>query len=92
MQQQNLIIPVVGDFAGPKAIRAVGQYLKDRGAVVHAFYISNVEDYIRAWQQYEANIAALPLDSSSVFIRWSTAGITTLSAMTDFIRPRAFQR
>src|SRR6185369_10085223 len=28
MQQKNLIIPIVGDFAGPKAIKAVGNYLK----------------------------------------------------------------
>jgi hypothetical protein len=30
MEQQNLIVPLVGDFAGPKAIRAVAQYLKDQ--------------------------------------------------------------
>jgi hypothetical protein len=29
MELQNLIVPLVGDFAGPKAIRAVAQYLKD---------------------------------------------------------------
>jgi hypothetical protein len=46
MHQKNLIVPVVGGFAGPKALRAVGQYLKDRDAVVSVF-ISNVEDYIR---------------------------------------------
>lgn len=91
MQQENLIVPVVGDFAGPKAIRTVGQYLKDHGATVHAFYISNVEDYIRAWPQYQANVASLPLDSTSVFIRWSTAGITTLSSMNDFVRSRPFR-
>jgi hypothetical protein len=91
MQQQNLIVPIVGDFAGPKAIRAVGQYLKDHGAIVHAFYISNVEDYIRTWEQYTANVASLPLDSSSVFIRWSTAGITTLSPIADFVRQRSFR-
>ena len=86
MHQQNLIVPIVGDFAGPKAIRAVGQYLKDHGSTVHAFYISNVEDYIRAWQQYAGNIGALPVDTSSVFIVWSTAGMTTLSSMNGFAR------
>lgn len=60
MHQKNLIVPLVGDFAGPKAIRAAGQYLKDHGATVSAFYISNVEDYIRAWPQYTSNIASLP--------------------------------
>ena len=33
---KNLVVPLVGDFAGPKAIRSVGQYLKDKepGATV----------------------------------------------------------
>src|SRR6185436_1638339 len=33
-ESRNLLVPVVGDFAGPKAIRAVGEYLKDRKAIV----------------------------------------------------------
>jgi hypothetical protein len=86
MHQQNLIVPVVGDFAGPKAIRAVGKYLKDHGTTVHVFYISNVEDYIRSWPSYVGNVGALPIDSSSVLMRWSVGGSTSLASMTDFIR------
>jgi len=57
MQQKNLIVPLVGDFAGPKTIRSVAQYLKDHGATVGVFYISNVEDYIQsAWARYTGNI------------------------------------
>ena len=48
LQSRNLIVPVVGDFAGPKAIRAVGKYLRTRNAIVSAFYVSNVEQYLRA--------------------------------------------
>jgi len=89
LHQKNLIVPIVGDFAGPKALRAVGQYLKEHGAVVSVFYISNVEDYIGAvWKNYTANIASLPLDSSSTFIRWSPGSSTTLSSMTSFVRGR----
>jgi hypothetical protein len=44
-ETRNLLVPVVGDFGGTKAIRAVGKYLKERGAVVSAFYLSNVEQY-----------------------------------------------
>jgi hypothetical protein len=89
LHQKNLIVPVVGDFAGPKALRAVGQYLKDHGAVVSVFYISNVEDYIGAvWKNYTANIASLPLDSSSTFIRWSPASSTTLAPISNFARGR----
>ena len=43
---KNLLIPIVGNFAGPKAIRAVANYLKTRRATVSAFYVSNVEQYL----------------------------------------------
>lgn len=86
MQQQNLIVPLVGDFAGPKAIRAVGQYLKDHGATVHVFYISNVEDYIQARSRYVGNIASLPTDASSVLLRWYIGGHTEIDSITDFVR------
>jgi hypothetical protein len=46
MHLKNLIIPLVGDFAGPKAVRSAGQYVRDHGSLVNVFYISNVEDYI----------------------------------------------
>src|SRR3989442_1099645 len=46
MQRKNLIIPVVGDFAGKKALRAVGDYLRKNGLTVTAFYTSNVEQYL----------------------------------------------
>jgi hypothetical protein len=73
LETRNLIIPVVGDFAGPKAIRAVGQYLKDRGATVTTIYTSNVEQYlfqgVDNWRRYYESVATLPLDSTSTFIR-----------------------
>ena len=72
LQSKNLLIPVVGNFAGPRAIRAVGRYLKDRGATVSAFYVSNVEQYLGrdgTWPSFCANIATLPVDDSSTLIR-----------------------
>src|SRR5262249_33564657 len=72
LHKQNLIVPIVGDFAGPKALRAVGAFLSDRNAVVTAFYVSNVEDYLRrsgVWSNFCANAASLPLDRDSAFIR-----------------------
>jgi hypothetical protein len=74
LEQRNLVVPVVGDFAGPKAIRAVGQYLRQRGATVSAFYLSNVEQYLiqdGKWGLFCRNVAALPLDETSTFIRSS---------------------
>jgi hypothetical protein len=72
-ESKNLLVPVVGDFAGPKAIRAVGQYLKDHHAVASVFYTSNVEQYLFQqdddWGKYYRNVATLPLDSTSTFVR-----------------------
>jgi hypothetical protein len=72
LHAKNLLLPVVGNFAGPKALRAVGKYLKRHGATVSAYYLSNVEQYLRregTWQAFCENVAALPLDDSSTFIR-----------------------
>ena len=73
MERNNAIVPITGDFGGPKALRAVGKYLKSRGATVNAVYTSNVEQYLfqqdDAWRRYYANIATLPIDSRSLFIR-----------------------
>ena len=86
MQSRNVIVPIVGDFAGPKALHAIATYVKDHGAAVSVFYISNVEYYIEPeperWQSYRRNLAALPVDSNSIFIRWISRGsITTLEPM-----------
>jgi hypothetical protein len=77
MERKNLIVPVVGDFAGSKALRAIGAWLKARGATVSVFYVSNVEQYLQpkgAWPAFCANVARLPLDRSSVFIRPNRGG------------------
>ena len=69
----NAIVPLVGNFAGDKAIKAVAAYLKERHATVTAFYLSNVEQYL--WnggddgRKFFGNVATLPLDSTSTFIR-----------------------
>jgi len=82
MQQQNLIVPLVGDFGGTKALRAVAGYLKEHSAVVSAFYVSNVEMYLdrSAYSQFRSNVAALPLDDTSMFIQF-TPSRTTLVRM-----------
>src|SRR5215467_1492277 len=73
MHRKNLIVPVVGDFAGPKAIRAVAEYLQQRHATVTTFYLSNVEQYLfrsaGAVERFYENVQALPIDSTSTFIR-----------------------
>ena len=72
LHAKNLLVPVVGNFGGPKALRAVGQYVKERGGTVTAFYLSNVEQYLDQqglWPAFCSNVAALPLDDASAFIR-----------------------
>ncbi len=72
LESKNLLVPVVGNFAGVRAIREVGRYLKEHGATVSAFYLSNVEQYLNrdgVWRTFCANVAMLPLDESSTFIR-----------------------
>jgi hypothetical protein len=72
METNNLIVPIIGDFAGGKAIRAVGRYLRAYGAIVSVFYTSNVEFYLfenAGWKDFFTNVASLPIDGSSVFIR-----------------------
>ena len=72
LHDRNLIVPVSGDFGGPKALRAIGDFVRRRNAVVRAFYVSNVEQYLfgdGVDRAFYANVATLPLDSASVFIR-----------------------
>ena len=98
MEMKNLVVPVVGDFAGPKSIRAIGQYLKEHNATVTAFYLSNVEQYLYSdgkLSDFFNNVATLPMDSSSTFIRTfgpSGGGFgggrgfeSTLSSMMDLV-------
>ncbi len=57
--------------AARRPIRSVGAYLKSHGAVVSAFYLSNVEEYLNQDGKENAflcNVASLPLDDSSTFI------------------------
>jgi hypothetical protein len=77
LEKRNLVIPIVGNFAGPKAIRAVGQYLRSHDTLVAAFYVSNVEQYLEregGMEQFCASAATLPVDDSSTFIRSERGG------------------
>lgn len=76
LQAKNLVIPLVGDFAGSWALRGIGHWLRARAATVSAFYLSNVEDYLRragTWNTFCQNVVTLPADASSEFI-WSGSG------------------
>ena len=73
LQHRNLIVPLTGDFAGPRALRAVGDWLREHEATIDVFYVSNVEQYLfqqtDAWRQFYANVFTMPRDRDALFIR-----------------------
>lgn len=77
LESRNLLVPVVGNFAGPKALHDVGAYIAAHEGVVSAFYLSNVEQYLQMdgyWMDFCRNVRSLPLDGSSTFIRSVRSG------------------
>ncbi len=80
LHSRNLIVPVVGDFAGPSAIRRVGDYLRAHGARIQVFYGSNVGVYLTNQQTYAfcANLATLPATYRTWFI--DSEGMRMLAA------------
>jgi hypothetical protein len=80
LHRQNLIVPLVGDFAGDRAIISIGRYLKERDAIANVFYVSNVERYLfdqgEHGRQFYKNVATLPLDPAAIFIRSVTVDIS----------------
>lgn len=90
LQKKNLIVPVVGDFAGSKAIRSVATYLKEHDAFATAFYVSNVEQYLFQqdddWVKFYHNVKLLPIDSSGVFIRSVFNGVALNYQAGAFMR------
>jgi hypothetical protein len=79
LHRRNLIVPIVGDFAGDTALVRIGAYLREHDAAVRVFYVSNVERYLfergDRSRRFYANVAALPLEPSATFIRSVTRDI-----------------
>jgi hypothetical protein len=72
MQQQDLIIPVVGDLGGPSALASISKLMVERGEQLSVFYVSNVEFYLFADGKYPLfveNLAKIPRAPNSVVIR-----------------------
>jgi len=89
LQERNLIVPVVGDFAGPTALRAVGEWLRRQNASIDVFYVSNVEQYLfqqgDSWQQFYGNVSSMPRDRRGLFIR-SVSGRSGRSRQHPYAR------
>jgi hypothetical protein len=72
LSRAQRIVPVVGDFSGPHALRAIGGWVREHGLTVSAFYTSNVEFYLmrnHAFERFAANVRELPTRPESVLIR-----------------------
>jgi len=72
LQEQDMVVPVVGDLSGPQAMKAIGQYVAEIKERVSAFYVSNVEFYLQrqgTFDKFVENVRSLPIDGRSVIIR-----------------------
>jgi hypothetical protein len=70
LQSRNLIVPVIGDFGGPAALRRIGDDARSRGYRVSVFYGSNVGVYLTRNQTraFCTNLASLPAADNALFI------------------------
>ncbi len=72
LQRVGRIVPVVGDLAGPRAVRAIGEYLREQGQAVSLYYLSNVEFYLFRADTFGAfveNVRTLPARPNSMLVR-----------------------
>jgi hypothetical protein len=72
LSRHGRLLPVVGSFGGPQALRAIGRWMRARGLTVSAFYTSNVEFYLmrdEAFDRFVGNLRELPSGPDSLLIR-----------------------
>jgi hypothetical protein len=72
MERENRIVPVVGDFAGDKAILGIARFMTEHDIPLNTFYASNVEEYLingHKWTQWTRNTDAFPIHDQSLFLR-----------------------
>lgn len=72
MEEQDLIVPLVGDLSGPQAVKAIGKYVAEIKEKITAFYVSNVEFYLvrqGTYDKFIENLKSLPIDRNSLIIR-----------------------
>jgi len=70
LHARNLVIPVVGDFAGHKTLHGIAEYLRRHKDQLGVFYGSNVDTFLQSDQlrMFCANLADMPRTSRSVYI------------------------
>lgn len=87
LEDRDLIVPVVGNLAGPHALKEIGRVIAERGEHVSAFYTSNVEFYLMgdgSFDRFAENVTALPRDRKSVIIRSYFGGAAHPQAVSGY--------
>jgi hypothetical protein len=107
LESRDLVIPVVGNLAGPSAVAAIGRALAARQERVSAFYVSNVEFYLfgdGSFARFAANLGRLPHLPNGVLIRSifgrytvsparpGDASVSRLQAIDELLRDHAAGR
>src|SRR5262249_53767321 len=96
-QLGDRVIPLVGDFAGPRVLPALGEWLRRIGLSLTLLYISDVEFFlVRSGRiaAYVDNLARLPWSEDALLIRTSTREIdhperAAGDSSTTIVRPVA---
>jgi hypothetical protein len=90
LQEKNLVVPIVGDFAGTHALPGVADYIRAHKADLTVFYGSNVDDFLKPDQLavFCANLHLMPVNPQSIYIGGSSRGLGlggyhTYSAVLD---------
>jgi hypothetical protein len=71
-QSANRLIPIVGDFAGDRALGAAADYLREIDVPVSVVYTSNVEYYLFGspnWERWVSNVGAFTFREDAAFVR-----------------------
>ena len=95
LEARDLIIPVVGNLAGPHALAAIGQEVGKRGEKVSAFYISNIENYLLrdgSFPRFVENVKKLPHTDKSVIIRSLFGGYQLPESVPGYYSTSAIQK
>lgn len=72
LEEHDLIVPVVGDLGGARALAAIGELLARKKLRLSALYASNVEFYLFSdgrFQSFATNLGRLPRADNGVVIR-----------------------
>lgn len=90
LQLRDRVIPVVGDLAGPRALRAIGRHLAASNRTVSAFYVSNVEMYLfrnGVFGAFVENVRTLPAGRTSTLIRSWFGGFNRFEGIQPAVQP-----